>query len=134
MRGPGLTGQELLHLRLLFGVGHLERVRARIDWRQEARLERSAGLYVEVELEQLETAHVRFDRLWRTPGGERPARERERAEDPALDRLEELLLAQGAGEVGLRRRAPVLPDPYDVERLLAVQVVLALSEAHGPAL
>ena len=61
----------------------------------------------------------------------RPARERERAEEPALDRLEELLLAAGAGEVRLLGRAAVLADPHDVERLLAVEVVLALAEAHA---
>src|SRR3954465_13812357 len=126
MRGPGMGAslplQEALDLAPLDGVRHHQAVALRIalehaGGRRAARRDRAE------EPEQRGAAHVGADRLRRLPGDERKAEERERVQQPPLDRGEDLLLAAGAREVVLVRVALVLARAREGERLLAVEVV-----------
>jgi len=83
--------------------------------------------------EQRRAAHVGADRLRRLPRDEREAEEGPGRDELALDRGEDLLLAQRAVEVGLARAAAVLAHARDCERLLAVEVVLAAAVAERHA-
>ena len=85
------------------------------------------------QAEQRRAGHVGADRLRRLPGDRGQADERLRADQPALDRGEDLLLAPRAREVVLGRVALVLAGPREGERLLAVEVVLAALEAQRVA-
>ncbi len=95
------------------------------------RLVVAAGCEVREQRHQLGALHVGLEGARRPPAHERQPEERARRNHAVLDRRQHLLLALGALDVGLVRRARVLPDPREAERLLAVEVLLALPEAKA---
>src|SRR3954453_18082282 len=136
MRPPGmgasLSLQEALDLASLDGVRHDQAVALGIAL-EHARGRRAARGDRAEEAEQGGAAHVRADRLRRLPGDQRQAQERERVEQPASDRGEDLLLPARAREGVLARIALVLARARGGQRLLAVEMFRAAPEPQRVA-
>ena len=120
LRARPLSLQKAPHPRALDALGHLAGDRA-----EHLGLRRAGERQRPEEAEQGRAAHVRAQRLRRRPGDEREAHERERRQQAALHRADDLLLAARSREVVLALVAGVLAGARERERLLAVDVRLA---------